>query len=270
MCEITSNFERGAKVVEAKEPGMSSVHERNLRNGKRVLENLRANMASDMPSEEVFVRLGRDLDTVELHAYVSYAHDEYSEDYSGVEEPQYSNVMVKMAILQGYMLDYLNGKVTSDGALASISKRLKKSLTQLSSSDPELRGNEGKPYSGAAQDAPTSTPMATPQEEVVKSMESFRGDITRVRDIVDRALSRHRDSHYTSVSQSAFYELISMKQDSRSLLHYLDLIAPFIPSLSVREAFEEDLRFRAKVRRVFKKAKELNPAVWREGPSSRP
>jgi hypothetical protein len=52
---------------------MSSIHERNFSNGKRALEDLRANMASGMSPEEVLLRLGKDFDALDWHAYASYS-----------------------------------------------------------------------------------------------------------------------------------------------------------------------------------------------------
>ncbi len=254
-------------MLEAKDPGMSGVHERNLRNGERVLQNLRANMASDMPPEDVFLSLLRDIDTVDLPAYLSHTGG-YPEDYPEVEEPRYSNVLLKMVILRRAILDCFNGKVTSDEALVYISKRMKISLAQKASNNPEpIADDRGSCYD-SAQDAPTSVSM-TMQQEVVNRLESFREELTRLRDLIDRALSSEAYA-YTAHPLSAFMGLLSLRNDSAALLAYLDHMPDLIPSLSEFQAYAEDLQFQAKVRQVAKKVTEVEPAVWREGPSSRP
>jgi hypothetical protein len=136
------------------------------------------------------------------------------------------------------------------------------------STGPEPRGDEGKYCRGSAQDATTSAPIAA-QQGVVKRLESLREEVTLLRDQVDRALSSGAFT-YTADPTSAFMELMSVQKDSAALLAYLDQMASFIPSLTVPQAFEEELWFQAEVLRVVKKIKELDPAGWRERTAPRP
>lgn len=143
---------------------MSSVHEQNLYNAERALENLRANMASGMAPDEVLVKLSVDCEAVDFDAFASY-FSEPAGTHPDVERPKYASLAVKVAAAKGRTRDYFDGKVSAAEALASISERLGMPSDQRTGSAPAPGVDEGEAPPGPP---PSSKGAAPPADELIR------------------------------------------------------------------------------------------------------
>lgn len=144
---------------------MSSVHERNIRNAERALENLRANVASGMPQDEVLLRLDVECEAVDFDAYASYSR-EPAGTHPEVVEAEYTSLVLKAFAAKRHAREYFDGKVSADEALASISKRLGTSPDRRAGGDPAPRDGEGEARPGPSSPPPKGA--APPADELMR------------------------------------------------------------------------------------------------------
>ncbi len=144
---------------------MPGVHEQNLRNAERALGNLRANTASGMPQDEVLLRLDVECEAVDFEAYASYASEPVG-THPEVEVVRYSSAIMKAFAAKGHARDYLDGRISADEALASISKRLGLPLDRREDGDPSPRDDEGEARPGPSPASPKGA--VPPADELIR------------------------------------------------------------------------------------------------------
>lgn len=143
---------------------MHSAHEQNMRSAERALENLRANVASGMPPDEILLRLDVECEAVDLEVYASYA-SEPEGAHPGAEEARYSSFMIRVMVAKSRARDYLDGKISADEALASISECFGVPLDRRADSDPAPTDDEGGAPRGPSPPPPKGA--APPADELI-------------------------------------------------------------------------------------------------------